>query len=83
MRKIRKLLAMGVILCMLTGILAGCGSTPADGGSAADGAGAPEASDAADKGNAADEGNTAAEGEAAGSDLSFAFCTNTLNLNYS
>lgn len=79
MRKIRKLLAMGVILCMLTGILAGCGSTPADGSSAADGAGAPEAGDTADEGNAADEGNTAAEGEAAGSDLSFAFCTNTLN----
>ncbi len=79
MRKIRKLLTMGIILCMLTGILAGCGSTPADGGSTADGAGAPEAGDTAAEGNAADEGNTAAEGEAAGSDLSFAFCTNTLN----
>lgn len=78
MRKIRKLLAMGVILCMLTGILAGCGSTPADGGTS-DGAGASEAGDTADKGNTADEGDTAAEGEAAASDLSFAFCTNTLN----
>lgn len=78
MRKLKKLLAMGVVLCMLTGVLAGCGA-PAESGSTADQGSAPETEKPADEGNVQDEGSTTDEGNAADSDLSFAFCTNTLN----
>lgn len=68
----KKLVALGLGLCMTAGIVAGCG--------------APEDSSTNTEAPAASEGDAAvaenpdaAQAEPADSDLSFAFCTNTLN----
>ncbi len=65
MKKSLRFTAAGLSICMMAAMLAGCGSS-----SSADTTAAAEASEA---------GAEAKEGEAKTSDLSFAFCTNTLN----
>ena len=60
MRKIKKLLALGLCVCMTAGLLAGCGSASSE--------------TVAEDVQSSDTSETAAK-----SDLSFAFCTNTLN----
>ncbi len=77
MRKMKKILAVGACFCMLIGVLSGCGnnSQTGNGGSKEDG-------------NVTEEVNVSEQADASGetgapegnsSDLSFAFCTNTLN----
>lgn len=67
----KKLLALGICLCMTVGAMTGCGSAPAENKETP--APAEESSSAEETAEPAPE----ASGEA--SDLSFAFCTNTLN----
>ncbi len=77
----KKLLALAICFCMTAGMLVGCGSDSSD-----TGAETPETEATDDKktDDAQEEpkeeaGEEEGEGDAATSDLSFAFCTNTLN----
>ncbi len=71
----KKSIALALCLCMTAGVLAGCGSSTANTQEAPS---ATETTEATTE--TADAGTTeAAETEETASDLSFAFCTNTLN----
>lgn len=76
----KKLLALGLCLCMAVSMMAGCGSSENNN---TDAPAASNASADENESNGADESEETAsndEGETANSsDLSFAFCTNTLN----
>lgn len=81
MRKMKKLLAVGVCFCMLMGMLSGCGEKAAETGAPEGGSAPEEVSEPAQE-NPSEEADAADEEKAsenADSDLSFAFCTNTLN----
>ena len=71
----KKLVVMALCLCMTASMLAGCGSSS----STEDTAPADTSSDAVAEEDAAPDAETEEDTAAATSDLSFAFCTNTLN----
>lgn len=78
MRKMKKLLAVGVCFCMLMGMLSGCGEKAAETGTPESGSAPEEVSEPAQE-NPSEEADAEKESENTDSNLSFAFCTNTLN----
>ncbi len=72
----KKLAALGLCLCMTVGVMTGCGSSPAE--STEEPAAETQESETAEA-PAAEETGEEAQPEGETSDLSFAFCTNTLN----
>ena len=76
----KKLIVLALCFCMTASMLAGCGSSSSTTSEESDTSTDTEA-DASDEAAAEEDASTdtEAEGETATSDLSFAFCTNTLN----